>query len=77
MTQTEHQPAITQHWCAPNDNNGNPRRCFVIWSDDGILLDVIDEGYSGPPRWVRDLVQLGDVIVRPSDYKAMLKHAAK
>ena len=42
-----------QHLRAPNDVNGNPRRCYVLYrlDDDGAwLVEVRDEGYAGEPR---------------------------
>lgn len=32
---------------AENDNNGNPRRCYVVMDDEGKAIEVIDEGYEG------------------------------
>lgn len=32
--------------CAPNDPNGNPRRCFLVLRD-GAPVDVVDEGFLG------------------------------
>ncbi len=71
-----HTPAIVQRWCASNDTNGNPRRAFVIWSSDGTLLDVIDEGYSGKPQWLRELADLGDIKVTATEYREILKQSA-
>ena len=34
---------------ASNDTNGNPRRVFVLFNDNGEIKEVIDEGYSGDP----------------------------
>ena len=36
-----------KHYCAINDFNGNPRRCFVLIDDDGTPKAVWDEGYYG------------------------------
>jgi hypothetical protein len=71
------EPAIVQRWQAVNDRYGNPRRVFVVWSADGKLLDAVDEGYSGRPEWMRELVDLGDVYVSPSDYKDILKQGKR
>lgn len=73
MTNPKSEDAVVQHWCAPNDGNGNPRRAYVIWGKDGSLNAVIDEGYSGKPARCRDLMDLGDVRVSPSEYRAILK----
>ena len=32
---------------APNDTNGNPRRCYVLFNENGIAVNAWDEGYSG------------------------------
>lgn len=73
ISSTSHAPHSVQHLRAPNDGNGNPRRCYVIRSVGGITLTVIDEGYSGLPKWARSLVDLGSVEVTASTYKAWLK----
>lgn len=69
-----YEPAIVQQWAAPNDTNGNPRRCFVIWAADGTLLDAIDEGYSGRPNWTKSLTDLGRVDVSATQYRYMIKN---
>ena len=42
------------HLCAPNDGNGNPRRCYVLFTD-GRPTHAWDEGYAGshtvPLQW--------------------------
>jgi hypothetical protein len=41
---------VIGHFCAPNDKNGNPRRCFVLYRlDDGYAthVEARDEGYDG------------------------------
>jgi hypothetical protein len=35
------------HLRAPNDANGNPRRCFAIYAESGEYLGTVDEGYKG------------------------------
>lgn len=32
---------------APNDGNGNPRRVYVVYDDQGLPLAALDEGYAG------------------------------
>ena len=39
--------AAVIHLCATNDTNGNPRRCYVALSENGIFLGAFDEGYAG------------------------------
>lgn len=69
----ELQPAIVQRWIAGHDVNGNPKRVFVFWAADGTFLDAIDEGYGGRPRFVRDLIDLGEVYVPSKQYRDILK----
>lgn len=42
---------IAIHICAPNDENGNPQRCYAVVStrpeSNGTVLAVVDEGYEG------------------------------
>jgi hypothetical protein len=39
---------IVQRFCAKNDNNGNPRRVYVIWDERGVVAGTVDEGHDGP-----------------------------
>ena len=32
---------------APNDRNGNPRRCYVLFNENGVAVQSWDEGYAG------------------------------
>jgi hypothetical protein len=69
-------PTLCQQWRAPNDTNGNPRRCALIFNAEGQVLDVIDEGYAGYPQWVRDLHELPWVYCNATTYRQWLKCAA-
>ena len=71
------EPFMYQHLRANNDVNGNPRRCFVIYDYDANIIDVIDEGYVGRPKWVSALRQLATLDIGISEYKNLLKMAAK
>jgi hypothetical protein len=42
-----HSPVTALHVRADNDVNGNPRRCFVVSTLDGLHVETLDEGYSG------------------------------
>lgn len=45
------------HYCASNDVNGNPQRCYVLTDLDGQPVAVWDEGYLGShavPGWWRE-----------------------
>jgi hypothetical protein len=36
-----------QRYCTKNDQNGNPRRVFVIRDEHGTIVATADEGYEG------------------------------
>lgn len=63
------------HLDAGNDQNGNPRRCYVCI--DGVSVRVIDEGYlgieaahkAGMPREYWPLT----IATTPREYRALLK----
>jgi hypothetical protein len=64
------------HLCTKNDNNGNPRRLFVLSDNEtGKFLACWDEGYKGsdavPGIWRKDayLSQRFDVSV--TDYNKL------
>jgi len=38
---------IYLHLKCTNDNNGNPRRLFLVLDHKGGIVDAIDEGYRG------------------------------
>lgn len=60
-----------QHITAFNDNNGNPRRLFLVY--DGPETYAIDEGYSGRPAWLSAFRELVPVRVNYNQYRALLK----
>lgn len=37
--------------CAPHDPNGNPRRVFVGFTDQGHVAAIADTGYGNGPAW--------------------------
>jgi hypothetical protein len=65
------------HLAAPNDRNGNPQRCFVLFNENGIAINCFDEGYLGRnamPEHLRK--QPCPVIqVQAKEYKSWLKIA--
>ncbi len=61
-------PKFCQHLRAPNDPNGNPQRLYVVYDDAGDVLEVIDEGYRGLPKALRDIKHLPDVQIPRSEY---------
>ena len=80
-----------QHFCAPNDTNGNPRRLWVIYTlvetdpEPGMeypgatvtQTDVYEEGYRGWPRPLNQnhMAQLPTIGVSATVYKALVNHA--
>ena len=60
---------------APNDNNGNPRRVWVVIdSKTGDIIDTIDEEYMGigPLRQkYPDAVEGPRFATTPHEYRAM------
>ena len=73
MSKAPNAPALYQHLRGPQDTNGNPRRCFVVYDSGGNILEVIDEGYAGRPKHLRMLAQLPDVVVSANEYRAFLR----
>jgi len=59
-------PHFMIHLCAPNDANGNPRRAWVTFNADGMLLAFYEEGYSGvasiPDEEIRGLALIAPRI---------------
>lgn len=67
------QPKFYQHLRAENDRNGNPRRLFAVYDNNGDVVDLIDEGYAGEPRWLRELKQLPSVNIVNAEYRSWLR----
>lgn len=66
---------VYQHIKAPNDKNGNPRRCYVVYAVTAQTSDcvaVFDEGYAGIPRLLSNMPSLYPVNVSATDYKGFL-----
>jgi hypothetical protein len=64
----EKKAKMFQHLRAENSPNGNPQRVFVMISDDGRILNVVDEGYQGLPKACRGLVELPSINISKADY---------
>lgn len=65
---------------ADNDTNGNPRRIFVIFDEDGEILDCIDEGYSGLAEVTKQYPNAkyaGRFETTPKEYRSLLKFKKK
>lgn len=75
---------LIQHIRAPNDRNGNPRRCFILYhvredeTQDGNayptirILAVEEEGYAGIPDEWRGYGRLPAINVSVSEYRRLL-----
>jgi hypothetical protein len=66
------------HYCAKNDVNGNPQRCYVlIDSDDGNPVAAWDEGYYGldcvPGIWRTDAYHAERIDCSIAKYKKLLR----
>lgn len=65
------------HYCAPNDINGNPQRCYVLTDNDGTNLAAWDEGYLGHhavPNSLRDAAYNADrVKCSATAYRKLLR----
>ena len=59
-----------QHLRSTNDINGNPRRVFVLYDNNGNIIKTIDEGYRGFPVEGKGLKHLSSIKVIPAEYRA-------
>jgi hypothetical protein len=68
---------IVQHLNAMNDNNGNPRRLFLVLNTSDGKVTAYDEGYQGEqamPEAVRvDNVRMPSLVIRYGAYRDILK----
>ena len=68
---------LALHMRAPNDTNGNPRRCYVVMTRDGAIVQAVDEGYSGWQAVCQagypNAVQGPAFDVTPSAYRALVR----
>lgn len=68
---------IIQQLKAPNNNNGNPRRLWMEWANDGNLLSVYEEGYTGKPGHIGQVTDLGSIEITAKTYNAIKADAKK
>lgn len=66
------KPVVVLHLRAKNDTNGNPQRLWMIVSDEGQILDVIDEGYSNLPEKYRYLPDI-TIDLKQGTYRDTLR----
>lgn len=68
---------MIHHFCASNDINGNPQRCYVLVDEAGQSLAVWDEGYKGsdavPGIWRKEAYNALHSKVSVRNYKKLLK----
>ena len=68
---------MIKHFCASNDLNGNPQRCFVLVDEDGEAMAAWDEGYMGsdavPGIWRREAYSAARSPITVREYKRLLK----
>lgn len=69
----EEEIKFIQHLQATNDTNGNPRRVYVFYDDNGDIIKTVDEGYQGFRKEWRGIKQLPEIKVMPSEYKHFAK----
>lgn len=66
-----------EHYCANNDKNGNPQRCYVLINPEGDQVAAWDEGYLGsdavPGIWRRMAYDADRINVSVKDYKRLLR----
>lgn len=70
-------PHFYQHVKAPNDRNGNPQRCYVLFDGQGTIRGVFDEGYAGGPQhnglW-EGAIEIYSVEVSVKEYKSFIRY---
>ena len=62
---------------AKNDTNGNPRRCYVVFDNQGNKIGACDEGYRGSDSLFTRYPELKtqnieDFDVTPGEYRRQL-----
>jgi len=62
---------------APNDNNGNPRRCYVLFNENGVAVGAWEEGYAGCHALPEHLRQTPRPVIQvtATEYKRWLSVA--
>lgn len=71
---------VKQKWSAENDENGNPRRLWLIMKvgegrNDVNIVSVVDEGYGNLSREDRTLPELPHVRTGADTYDSWIAHA--
>jgi hypothetical protein len=68
---------FVQHVSTTHTVNGNPRRLYLVYNDNGDLTDVWEEGYRGMPRELYTLKQLSALEITPREYKELRRTEGK
>jgi len=68
--------------CAGHTTNGNPRRVYVLLSDDGSIIRAVDEGYEGigALRGIPGCERQSEPVefdTTPAEYRRLLRHFGK
>ena len=64
------------HLAAQNDNNGNPKRVYVIYDESGCIVETINEGYQGSGAWYEKYphaISLGRFATSKTEVRELLK----
>ena len=67
----DNQPYLRQDISTSPDTNGNSRKCRIIYSATGQVIDVLKWEYNYP-EWTKQLYSLPHLHVRPIQYRAVL-----
>jgi hypothetical protein len=77
LTPTSAPMSTFIHYCAVNDVNGNPQRCYVLHDEDQTPIAVWDEGYMGsdavPGVWRKAAYNARRVKCSETKYRKLLK----
>ena len=60
---------------APLTKNGNPRRLFILTSESGEILKVVDSGFVGKPRDSNPVAF--QIKIGVSEYRGWVKGAKR
>ena len=65
------------HLRAQDDTSWHPRQLYVRLEGSNII-DVVDEGYDGPPAWARgNGIWPVEIVITPAEYRRWKPLAAK
>jgi hypothetical protein len=81
-------PVVLLRYTARDTDLGDPQRVVVAYDGEGVVVGVQDEGHDGPHLATKKLcdrlgitsgqvINLGDVDVRPGVYRRMLHYISE